>query len=268
MPAYSEAFYTSIRADSIRSAREVIPVLLDLVHPRSVVDVGCGEGAWLSVFREHGIHNVRGIDGDWVERRRLLIPQERFLESDLSTPIYLSEGFDLVLSLEVAEHIPPSCAAVFVDSLIRLGDVIVFSAAVPFQEGTHHVNEQWPEYWAQLFAHKGYLVVDCLRKRFWKNSRVGWWYRQNMLLFVKGDRLAAYPGLGEVQGTGQLSLVHPEGYLLKTDLEKRLSGRTALVLLSRVVAKALRARLRQPFRRRRPVAPVTEATRSREQVPD
>ena len=67
----------------------------------------------------------------------------------------MNRKFDLVLSLEVAEHLPSECAEAFVESLVNLGPVILFSAAIPYQGGENHVNEQWPEYWVGVLSGEG-----------------------------------------------------------------------------------------------------------------
>src|SRR5919108_2535643 len=164
---YTEAFYECHRGGARSSAGVVVPMLIDLFGPRSVVDVGCGIGTWLAAFREHGVADVCGVDGDWVERAALEIPVERFVAADLTRPLRLDRTFDLVLSLEVAEHLPPASADTFIDSLTRLGAAIVFSAAIPLQGGVDHVNEQWPEYWVERFAARGYEAIDGLRPRIW-----------------------------------------------------------------------------------------------------
>lgn len=97
---------------------------------------------------------------------------------DLTTSLKSDRLFDLVMSLEVAEHLDAKYAETFVDSLTNFGPVILFSAAVPFQGGEHHVNEQWPSYWEELFAKKGYVAVDAIRKHIWQNPEVEWWYAQ------------------------------------------------------------------------------------------
>jgi hypothetical protein len=86
------------------------------------------------------------------------------------------------VSLEVAEHLPESRAASFVADLCRLAPVVLFSAAIPGQGGTGHVNEQWPGYWADLFGARGYSVSGALRWRIWNDCRVCNWYSQNMLV--------------------------------------------------------------------------------------
>src|SRR6266511_1612991 len=157
---YTDEFYRDHLEVSRRSARAMVA----LVRPRSVVDVGCGLGPWLAVFREHGVSDVQGIDGAWVDRSKLIIPEDRFLAVDVRRPIQLERRFDLAVSMEVAEHLPGECAPVFVDSLARLAPVVLFSAAIPFQGGVGPINEQWPEYWAEHFARNGYAVIDCIRK--------------------------------------------------------------------------------------------------------
>jgi hypothetical protein len=99
-----------------------------------------------------------------------------------------------------------------VESLTRHGDTILFSAAIPGQGGTHHINEQFPEYWAAVFRQKGFSVVDVLRPAIWTNNRVNWWYRQNLLLFMNEAGLEKN---GELQraaaqdGTFPLTRIHP-----------------------------------------------------------
>ena len=105
----------------------------------------------------------------------------------LRMPIHLERRFDLVLCLEVAEHLPADSAPTLIDSLVSLGPVIVFSAAIPYQGGTHHVNEQRPEYWARHFATKEYVPVDFLRRQIWQLHDVEWFYAQNILRISNED---------------------------------------------------------------------------------
>lgn len=110
---YKEDFYRIQKETSKRSAREIIPLLLGFIHPKSIVDVGCGLGTWLTVFKEFGITECLGIDGDYIKKNMLQIPQEEFLPFDLTKPLQLNREFDLVVSLEVAEHLPAECAEIF-----------------------------------------------------------------------------------------------------------------------------------------------------------
>jgi hypothetical protein len=215
-PAYDRAFYEGQVSGSLSSAREVVPLVMELVRPKSVVDVGCGVGPWLATFREHGVDDMMGVDGGYVDPAQLLIPRDRFRAHDLAQPLALGRRFNLAVSVEVAEHLPEEAADRFVDSLTTLAPAVLFSAAIPFQGGNQHVNEQWPEYWAARFENRGYRVIDCLRRHIWNSDRVEWWYAQNLLLYVHHDLLAGNPALeAEAARTGrsQLALVHPRKYL-------------------------------------------------------
>jgi hypothetical protein len=116
------------------------------------------------------------------------------------------------------------CAKTFVDSLTRLGPVVLFSAAIPHQGGINHINCQWPEYWAERFDDKDYVVIECLRRRIWRNENVAKRYRQNILMFAAREHLEHQSSLSEeytLRGTSQLSVVLPENYLRK---EKKATG--------------------------------------------
>lgn len=216
--SYTRDFYELIEEGTRSSAREIIPLLLDLLQPilpKSVVDVGCGTGSWLAAFQKLGIADCLGIDGDYVDRTILQIPLNQFQSADLKQPLQLNRKFDLAISLEVAEHLPSTCAENFVNSLTQLAPIILFSAAIPFQGGVEHVNEQWPQYWAYYFQKNGFAVIDCLRKKIWNNDKVEPWYAQNILVFVKQEYLSGYPRfVNEYQNTdlNQLAIVHPKIY--------------------------------------------------------
>jgi SAM-dependent methyltransferase len=235
---YGRAFFDQQEGGSLRSAEVAIPLLVALVNVRSAVDVGCGVGTWLTVLMAHGVSDVLGIDGDYVDRQALHIPSGRFLPLDIRQPFALERRFDVALSLEVAEHLPAECAEGFIDSLVRLAPVILFSAAIPFQNGKHHVNEQWPEYWASIFKRHGYIPLDCLRPHLWNDPRVEWWYAQNILVYADEEGLSKNPSLAtcrEDRSQSQLSIVHPTKYLNVAD--PRLRGFKASMSFSVIPAK-------------------------------
>ncbi|HKW64833.1 MAG TPA: class I SAM-dependent methyltransferase [Candidatus Acidoferrum sp.] len=200
----------------MRSAEVIVPLVLQLLPVRSVLDVGCGDGTWLAIFQKLGVSDILGIDGHYVQKDLLQIPAECFRAINLATSFRLEREFDLALSLEVAEHIPPEGAAGFVSSLSRTAPAILFSAAIPSQGGDNHLNEQWPDAWASSFRQHGFVPIDCIRKRVWANEAVDWWYAQNILLFARQDLIDRNQQLrAEFEGTypDQLCLVHPKRYL-------------------------------------------------------
>jgi SAM-dependent methyltransferase len=212
MTDYNAAFYDSQADESLRSARIVLPLLFAWYQPKSVIDIGCGAGTWLHGCQELGVEDFLGIDGDYVPAAKLLIPPERFVAADIAQRLPVERSFDLAVSLEVAEHLPLEAAEGFAAEVTRLSDLVLFSAAIPYQGGTGHVNEHWPEFWARAFAQQGYEVRDLLRPLVWTNPDVCVWYRQNLLLFARSGSAAA-GALPASSGAPPLSVVHPELYL-------------------------------------------------------
>lgn len=246
---YDHAFYATQQEGSHSSARAIAPLVIDLLRPRSVLDVGCGVGTWLAAFHEHGIDDIQGIDGPHVDRAMLRIPADRFAAHNLEAPLHLGRTFDLAVSLEVAEHLRPASAQTFVDSLARHAPAVLFSAAIPFQGGVEHVNEQWPAYWAERFQARGYLPIDAIRRRVWTDERVDWWYAQNTLLYASRDLIAARPELQaalDTHGPGAPALVHPKRYLAEADPAQR-TVRADLARLQRTFTLAALRRVRQRF---------------------
>ncbi len=227
MTEYSESFYKNQRDNSRNSADLIVPELIRLVSPRSVLDVGCGSGSWLSIFEKQGISDYLGLDGDWVTEQVLLIPKERFKTTDLTAPCYLGRRFDIAISMEVGEHIRTDCSDTFVETLVRHAPVVLFSAAIPMQGGTGHVNEQWQSWWAEKFARHGYQPIDCMRRKFWHDTQVRPWYAQNMVLYVDEKAIGNYPILSTHQNTGPMDVVHPATFLVMSDMKRKSVGALA-----------------------------------------
>ncbi len=188
MHSYDPDFYSYINAGSARSANAVIPTLLELlpIAISSVLDVGCGAGVWLSVWKSRGCE-VMGLDGNYVAPGMLMIDPAEFMAHDLAGAFTLGRRFHLVQCLEVAEHLPASVAPLLVESLCRHADLVLFSAAPPGQGGEYHVNEQPYAYWRDLFLVRGFTMYDPLRARILHDAGVEPWYRYNTFLYVRTD---------------------------------------------------------------------------------
>ena len=216
---YTEKFYKSREDGSYQSAKEVLPLINSIFEPHSVVDIGCGVGDWLKVWHEEfGVGDILGIDGPYVKPHQLKIPQHFMKLQDLKTNLSFEKKYDLAMSLEVAEHLPETNAEEFVKSLTQASDIVVFAAAIIGQEGTFHINEQLPEYWAKIFLKYNYEPIDYIRPKIWNNEKIEWWYRQNILLYVKSDRIKDFPELKQAyQSTdpNYLFRVQPWLYLYK-----------------------------------------------------
>ena len=210
---YGNRFFQDMESGSLRSAREILPVVNRLFAPKTVVDIGCGTGEWLHVWEtSFGIKDFLGVEGPYVKQEMIRIDPGKLLLRDLKENLHIGRRFDLAMSLEVAEHLPEKKAGHFVTELTGLSDVVVFSAAIPGQGGTYHINEQYPEYWAKLFLKYNYVPVDCIRPEIWNNDQVEFWYKQNVIVFLNNSVLGRYGNLERyIDGTfpHYLTTVHP-----------------------------------------------------------
>ena len=213
---YTEDFYLELTEEGvIYSAEKTLSVILSKLPPvNSAVDVGCGLGTWLIVLLKLRNQKVEilGIDGPWINRDLLVIPKDNFFAIDFSLETPRINGrYDLAISLEVAEHLPPEKAEEFTSFLTEISDFVLFSAAIPFQGGTNHFNERWQGYWADLFKQKGYLPVDLIRPVLWNDRKVSVHYKQNLILYAKKERVEEIK-LPSILDGQMLSLSHPECY--------------------------------------------------------
>ena len=210
MRSYTKRFFSIRESKALQSAQEIVPIVMKYVNPGSVIDIGCGNGAWLSIFSRHGLMDFLGVDGGTIDDSNLLIMPEKFTRFDLSKGAFnVERQFDLVMSLEVAEHIPAGQSEQFVKMLTNMGDVVMFSAAVPGQGGVDHINEQWQGYWADIFQKFGYVPVDFVRALVWENPNVQYWYKQNIILYCKEEISQRFP---KDKAIKFLNVVHPDMY--------------------------------------------------------
>jgi hypothetical protein len=183
---YDERFFTYSSRLSPESAKTVVPVLRELFpQVKSVVDFGCARGVWLDSWKQTGVEDIQGVDGDYVDTSAMIIPNNKFHAQDLNDEIYLGRRFDLACSLEVAEHLQPENSDKFVQSLTRHANVVLFSAAPPGQGGESHINEQSLDFWRDKFRKQGYSAYDCVRDRIAGMDNVLYWYRFNIILYVR-----------------------------------------------------------------------------------
>lgn len=215
---YDGAFQDYTAAVSYNSAQILTGLLQSFMKVESVLDVGCSSGTWLAAWHSRGVEDFLGLDGEYVDQGRLLIPRDRFRPHDLNQPFRLGRTFDLVECLEVAEHLPAGRARDFVADLTSHGAAVLFSAAPPGQGGQNHINEQPYAYWRDLFAERGYVLLDFIRPALSCAEGVPPWYRQNAFLFVAEEqltRLPAFLGYFRRNGNDPIPDVSSPGYRLR-----------------------------------------------------
>jgi SAM-dependent methyltransferase len=241
---YSREFYLGQRGGSYRSASVIVPIVKEIFAPQSVCDVGCGVGTWLRAWKDHGVNDVCGLDGDYVDRSQLMIDKADFRCHDLRNRLPSDAKYDLAMSLEVAEHLPPDRSESFIAELTALAPVVLFSAAIPQQGGTDHINERWQSYWAGLFAEQGFSPLDVVRPAVWENDAVERWYRQNAIIYCRNDRIVDYtPRI--VGQPFPLSIVHPKQYV---EIRQEYNVAGAFELLRNALQRAILRRLRKVAR--------------------
>jgi SAM-dependent methyltransferase len=199
---YTADFFAEWRDIARSSADVIVPLVLDHYRPRSVIDVGCGEGWFGKAFADRGCR-VLGVDGAYVQD-----PVIDFREADLAHSLPELGSFDLVVCLEVAEHLDSDRGPSFIEELCQLAPVVLFSAAIPGQGGMDHRNERWPGYWAELFSRSEYVCSGALRWKIWEDDRVGCWYRQNLLIATNDPE--SLPSLFDGPVSAVWPVVHPE----------------------------------------------------------
>jgi SAM-dependent methyltransferase len=182
---YDQTFYDRQMDGSFASAKRYRDLLLAVLKPTSVLDIGCGRGGWLKAFGEAGAEHLVGIDGPWNSQTKMLDARIEFRSVNLEQLQPLNEKFDLSMSLEVGEHLTPAASDGLVNALCSASDVVMFGAARTGQGGVNHINEQPASYWASKFKANGYFPVDYFRPKAWGVAEIQRWYRQNTFLYCR-----------------------------------------------------------------------------------
>lgn len=236
---YDGRFLDYAANTSAVSARKVIAVLRAVGRIDSVLDVGCARGTWLQEWSRAGASEILGVDGAYADNESLLIDRARFMAADLAAGFDLGRQFDLVQSLEVAEHLPASASAGFVACLVRHSrGLVLFSAAPPGQGGEHHVNEQPYDFWRGHFRARGYRAVDWIRPRIARDKEVSFWYRYNVLLYVSegmATRLPADVRACMVPESRPIADISPPLFRMRKRIVRTLP-RSAIMGLARIKA--------------------------------
>lgn len=221
---------------TLHGPSQILPIILEKYSPKSALDVGCGIGTWLKVIGDLGLNDILGIDGIAIQDSELLISNDKFLQVDLCQSWDLGRRFDLVLCLEVAEHLPENSANLLVHSLTMHSDLIVFSAACPNQFGQGHINCQWPIYWQKLFNSYNYSCFDELRALIWDLDFPEFWYKQNIFVAKKSTQSSC-------KENSISSIVHPDlyfSYVARWNYAERLiQGEMGFGTHSKIFLKAL-----------------------------
>lgn len=239
---YNDEFFSNLEKGSLEAAKVIMPLVLKITSIKSIVDIGCGVGTWLCAANSLGITDFDGYDGDYVDRSKLYVDVARFHAVNLAEEFSLDRRYDVALSLEVAEHLPSSKTDDFIGKLTDAAPIVVFSAAIPGQGGTSHINERWQDAWRKSFAKRDYQAIDYLRPLIRGNPSVPWWYQQNIMIYCHPSISFRENAAQAVPADISLDLVHPDLYDQKRN-HPDLYLWQAIALLPSLVQKAAIRRL-------------------------
>ncbi|HPR82705.1 MAG TPA: class I SAM-dependent methyltransferase [Pontiellaceae bacterium] len=187
---YSAKYYqTLVEPYARKSAPPMAQSIVETFHPESVIDIGCGSGALLVALRKLGVRRLLGLD---YADAGLDIARARGLDTrkfDIVTEKLLySACYDVVVSMETAEHLPEDAADRYVELLCSLAPLVIFTAARPGQGGIGHLNEQPPEYWIELFKAHGFHLAEKTTADWqtaWTAAGVANFYTRNLMVFQR-----------------------------------------------------------------------------------
>ena len=185
---YDQYYYDSdVEVTSVQSAAIMAKSIVERFKPRTIIDVGCGTGALLDAFRKLNcdVYGLEYSESGLAYCKRRQLPVRKF---DIEKDQIDTAQYDLAVSFEVAEHLPPWIADRFVGLLCKASPLVIISAATPGQGGKDHVNEQPHAYWMEKFDRYGYFYDEGNSARLsagWKLAGTAPWYSENVMVFVR-----------------------------------------------------------------------------------
>ena len=153
---------------------------------QSLCELGCGTGAFSAPFVND--KDVLGIDFS-VGATEVHYLGKNFLSGDLSKPLNLGKEFDLVLSLEVWEHLMPQVEEQYLENIFALKPkTLILSCAIPGQVGRHHYLPHTHVEANAICAQFGYTPDEELTSKFRKIKSLAKFYRANTFVYKKTQK--------------------------------------------------------------------------------
>lgn len=132
--------------------------LIEEFKPRTMLDVGCGQGYAAKYFLDHGV-DARGVDGSLFAQENTVLPRDRFILHDYTKGPLRPKCVDLIWCCEFVEHIEEEYFDYVLYDTFAYSRVIAMTFAPPNSPGYHHVNCQERSYWVEKLA-SIYFTLD------------------------------------------------------------------------------------------------------------
>lgn len=154
MEEYTKEYYQSINKTEIAQAKAIAKRITELYNPKSVIDIGCGTGLYLSPFTcdKCGVD----ISPNAFDQEVLMVDRGLVSIDDLRVPRNVYLTYDVTICFEVLEHIGSEYADILVDNISQYSNTIILTASPPGQAGLNHVNCQPQKYWDEKFEARGF----------------------------------------------------------------------------------------------------------------
>jgi hypothetical protein len=185
---YNNTYFNSNIFDYDYAA--IADAIIQQYQPERIIEFGCGNGDLSRALAAKGVY-VEALDG-YSTPSFSGIPNIRFTKVDLNNSNEtqkflnaLTQKFDVALSFEVAEHLNPDISPALINWMTSMANVVIFSAAVPEQDGDGHINCRPREYWHHLLSDKGFMIGDNIRGKIRHNHKVARWYRHNIVDYYR-----------------------------------------------------------------------------------
>lgn len=181
----------SVAEQALSAYSSIAEVLVRTFEPKNAMDLGCGGGALIRGLVQRGVDAI-GLEGSG--HAVSLLP-DRIALWDLRTPLPVGAfrgQNELVTSFDVAEHIEPEYADIFVANLcssVAPWGTVVLGPAPEGQDGHGHVNCQHPTYWIEKMEAHGFGLFSKLSNQVREEIKVVpgtnflWWVPKNLMVF-------------------------------------------------------------------------------------
>ena len=165
-------------------AGHMVEAIMWAMTPKTVIDLGCGACNFANVFNDYECR-VLAVDGS-KHAKETANDGVEFLLWDLRESLRLDRKFDLVLCVELIEHVEAEFEDTILNTMVEhAAGWFVFTGAQPGQGGKGHVNCREVMYWEKKLKEIGFdLLPELTRKiqKQWRENKVRWYYVEGLIV--------------------------------------------------------------------------------------